>query len=210
MYVNSHIIRPRIVNLKRLHIFFTLFSSIVLTAQVTNRKLAYSIDTSLSIENKHFHKVPEAGKRNLELIFNEVLDIQDSLNLREFIVKQTIKYNNSTSIRLTFYFKAETLSDLELLHKFNDFAHNYHKDSLILDLNICRQKFKENYYLFFGLDSVIVNSKFKKFNKNFEDYIKENFHYLRNMSDSSSLFLNGSNQVISTKVLNANEDENPD
>ena len=210
MYINTHRIRPKSVNLKRLHIFFILFSSNILTAQITSRNLAYSIDTSLSIKNKYFYKVPEVGKKNLELIFNEVLSIQDSLFSNEFEVKQKIKYNNSTSINLTFYFKAETLSDLELLYKFNDFAQIYYNDSVILDLNICRQKFKENFYLSFDSHNVIVDSKFKKFNKKFRDYIKENFHYNRNMLDSSPLFLNRNKEVVSIEVLNANDDENPD
>lgn len=196
--------------MKWLFILLTFLYVNLTIAQVTPFTLALRIDSSTSIKHKYFQKVPELGKRNLNSIFNKVLVTQDSLINKEFTFKQQIKYNPSTIIKLTFYFKIQTFSYKEMLSEFNDFAQIYYDYPDLLDSNKCEQMFGTFLQFHFVLDSVKVTSSYKNFNKNFKKYIEQELYYVQNLKNTTTLFSNKKVDVLSIKVINANNDENMD
>jgi|GEM_PF-6322316 len=175
--------------------------------------LAESIDTSTySSSNHNYIKgLPEPVINNLTTVFKEALAFQDSATGKQFARPQMIRYNDTTLIRLVYYFRVGTYTLPELLSQFNLMNHqNPWTQQISTDLDTCRRTVWARLRFPFLMDSVKVESPFRKFNLRFSNYIQGHLNVMKTWWDTRWILTADSVSFLHIDILNANEDEYPD
>jgi hypothetical protein len=184
-------------------------------SDTTRLFLSYAIDTNTYLKQ---HKVINFVKKRsyevqrlLDSVYFLTNQEINELASKKIVLLQNFLYEKNTVISFKYYLHTENQSNTEIEEHFNDFCTGFEADLSNKHPVDFVNKFTAAYCnIFFTLDSISVTSNFPSFNKEFEDYAKNNFMYYAPLDTAIKISNAQHYSLVNISSLNANDDKYKD